>query len=71
VDAEFIDGGICGVGSCQVVDGQNDYCPECAEPGQEACGLSSRVVCDETRRFEAVETCPNGCTFDGGATRCL
>lgn len=71
VNGEFVDAGGCDLGDCRPVDGGSDHCPECLHPGQEGCGLSSRVVCTESLRLEEIETCPNGCAFDGSATRCL
>jgi hypothetical protein len=71
VAGQFVDAGACEVGGCRVVDGRRDYCPECPRPGQEACGVVSRVVCSELLRFEELEACSDGCAFDGGVTHCL
>jgi hypothetical protein len=54
-----------------IVDGRNDHCPECPEPGQEGCGVGKRVVCSEAVELEELEVCPGGCAFDGGVTHCL
>jgi hypothetical protein len=68
---QFVDAGTCDFGPCRVVDGRNDYCPECPEPGREACGAGARVVCTATLELEELEACPGGCGFDGGVTHCL
>lgn len=68
---QFVDAGACELGPCQVVDGRMDHCPECPEPGREACGVGARVVCSPTLELEEIETCAAGCAFDGGVTHCL
>lgn len=71
VNGRFDAGVPCTVGDCRIVDGSNDYCPQCLEPGQEACGADERVRCGEDLRWEQLEQCPLGCVFDDGTTRCL
>jgi hypothetical protein len=71
VRGAFVDAGACQLGTCRVVDGRADYCPECRRPGQEGCGLGSRVLCTDALRFEQVESCPGGCAFDAGVAHCL
>lgn len=70
-DLTFGEGRPCAEPSqCQSVDGRSDYCTECSEPGQEACGLRQRVQCSEELKFELLEECPNGCVAAGDSTRC-
>lgn len=71
VQGRFDAGVPCTIGACQQVDGRNDYCAQCTDPGQEACGADERVLCGEGLRWELLEQCPQGCASDDGATRCL